>query len=139
MKTESVMGHAPPVRGYVWHVYPDPATPGVFAGDTPFGSDEPPAARGSPPVPERVVIFWRLDKGTPGIQNYPDGRTYLVLTESAEPPRLAAGWAAEAARLSDNFELDQRGDRSVRLIRVIGADETAWGPVEECEFQVDRG
>src|SRR3982751_6162941 len=36
------------VRGHAWHVYPDPATPGVLAGDNPFGADEPPS-------PERVV------------------------------------------------------------------------------------
>jgi hypothetical protein len=33
------------VRGYAWHVYPDPATPGVLAGDNPFGTDEPPEPR----------------------------------------------------------------------------------------------
>ena len=86
-----------------------------------------------------VVAFWRLGPETPGIHNHPDGQTYLALTEAPDPPGVADGWFAEAARLSDDFELDQRGDRSVRLLRVIGADETEWGPVEECELQVDRG
>ena len=29
------------VRGYAWHVYPDPATPGVFERDNPFSLGDP--------------------------------------------------------------------------------------------------
>lgn len=95
MNPEIASSNAPLVRGYTWHVYPDPATPGVFAGGIPFGTDEPPA--------------------------------------------VTPGWTVEAARISENVELDQRGDRSARLIRTLNAAETRWGQVKKCEFQVDRG
>ena len=51
---------------------------------------------------------------------------------------LASGWYVEPARLVAQFDLDQRGGRSVRLIRIVGTAETQWGPLQECEFQIDR-
>ena len=42
MREEIATGNASLARGYAWHAYPDPATPGVFAGDNPFGTQEPP-------------------------------------------------------------------------------------------------
>ena len=140
MKSEITSGNASLMRGYAWHAYPDPATPGVFAGDHPFGTHEPPGPDRSPATPPRgVTDSWLVGKNTPGNSNHTDGHTYLILTEGPEPPAVAAGWSVEEARLSREFELDQRGDRSVRLIRVLDAAETEWGPVKNCEFQVDRG
>jgi len=137
---EIASGNASHLRGYAWHAYPDPATPGVFAGDNPFGAQEPPAPDRAPTAPpESVVDFWLVGKNTPGISQHTDGHTYLIVTEAPRPPAVVAGWSIEGARLSEDFELDQRGDRSVRLIRVLGAVETGWGPVKHCEFQVDRG
>src|SRR4051794_36097510 len=140
MKSEITSGNASLERGYAWHAYPDPATPGVFAGDNPFGTDEPPGPDRSAATPPRgVTDSWLVGKNTPGISNQTDGHTYLILTEAAEPPTVTAGWSIEGARLSQEFELAQRGDRSVRLIRVLNTAQTEWGPVEHCEFQVDRG
>jgi hypothetical protein len=140
MKPEIASGNASLVRGYAWHAYPDPATPGVFAGDNPFGTQEPPGPDRSPATPPQgVTDFWLVGKNTPGISNDTDGHTYLILTEAPEPPAVTAGWSVEAARLSQDFELDQRGSRSVRLIRVLNTAQTEWGPVKHCEFQVDRG
>ena len=140
MKPESAAGNATLLQGYAWHAYPDPATPGVFAGDTPFGTDDPPGLDRAPiRTPEGVVDFWLIGKNTPGISNFADGHTYLVLTDALHPPKVAPGWSVEAARLSDDFQLDQRGSRAVLLIRVLSTAETEWGTVKQCEFQVDRG
>jgi hypothetical protein len=140
MNSEITSGDASLVRGYAWHAYPDPATPGVFAGDHPFGTSETPGLGRSPTVPPQGVMdFWMVGKNTPGISNETDGHTYLILTEAPDAPAVAAGWSVEGARLSREFELDQRGDRSVRLIRILNEVETGWGPVKHCEFQVDRG
>ena len=125
-------------RGWAWHVYPDPATPGVLAGDNPFGTDEPPSLERLVTPPSGVVRFWQLNRNTPGIRNSTDGNSYLVLTEHLEPPRVAAGWFVEEARLDDSFQIDQRGDRWVRLVRIISSATTPWGPVKHCDFQVDR-
>ena len=140
MKPEIASGNASVVRGYAWHAYPDPATPGVFAGDNPFGTQESPGPdRSSATPPQGVTDFWLVGKNTPGINNDTDGHTYLILTEAPEPPSVTAGWSVEEARLSQDFELDQRGNRSVRLIRVLNTAQTDWGPVKHCEFQVERG
>jgi len=140
MKEAIATGNASLVRGYAWHAYPDSATPGVFAGDNPFGTQEPPGPDRSPTrLPQGVVDFWLVGKNTPGISNHTDGHTYLIMTEAPGAPTVAVGWSIEGARLSEEFELDQRGDRSVRLIRVFNTAETEWGPVKRCEFQVDRG
>lgn len=126
------------VRGHAWHTYPDPATPGVFAGDSPFGTGEAPGPDRTVTPPEGVLGFWKVGKNTPGVQNDHDGSTYLVLTTRPEPPALASGWSAEPARLSDDFQIDQRGDRWVRLVRTLGRAPTRWGDLQESEFQVDR-
>jgi len=123
MNSEISSGSASLVRGYDWHAYPDSATPGVFAGDNPFGTDEPPGLDRSPATPPMgVTDFWLIGKNTPGITNQTDGHTYLILTDAAVPPAVAAGWLVEGAWLSQEFELDQRGDRSVRLIRVLNTE-----------------
>ena len=140
MKPESAAGSASLIRGYAWHAYPDPATPGVFAGDTPFGTDDPPGLDRAPLTPpEGVVACWQVGKNTPGIHQSTDGHTYLVLTETLHTPAVAPGWSFEPARLSQDFQLDQRGDRTVLLIRVLNTAETDLGAVKQCEFQIDRG
>ena len=132
-------GEAALIRGRAWHAYPDPATPGVMAGDNPFGTEDRPGPdRALIHPPDGVVDFWLVGKNTPGILNDHDGHSYLVLTEQADPPEVVAGWSVEAARLRDDFEIDQRGDRWVRLVRVVDAYQTPWGPLQDCEFQIDR-
>ncbi len=128
------------VRGYCWHIYPDPATPGVFDGDNPFvfGKTHVP---GRPPYepPPDVIEFWQINKNAPGIYNdHHTGNTYLAVTESTDPPRVAAGWFVTPARIDARFELDQRGDRWVHALRIANTIETDRGPVIQCEFQIDR-
>jgi len=129
------------VRGYAWHVSPDPATPGVFEGDNPFvvGDAHGP---GRPPFepPGGVLEFWQVGKNTPGIQNdHRNGNTYLVITEATDPPSVASGWLVAPAKLDESFELDQRGARWVHLIRLANTIETRSGTLLDCEFRVERG
>jgi hypothetical protein len=117
---EYATGEATLTRGHAWHAYADPASPGVMTGDTPFGSDDPPGPDRAPTgTPDRVVTFWLVGKNTPGINNDHDGHSYLVLTERPELPPVVAGWFIEPARLDEGFQLDQRGDRWVRLVRIL--------------------
>jgi hypothetical protein len=85
-----------------------------------------------------VAALWTVSGKVPALVNQVEDRAYLILSESPRPPEVGAGWFVEAARLSERFELDQRGGRSVRLIRVIHTADTPWGPLQECEFQIDR-
>jgi len=129
----------PVVRGYAWHVYPDPATPGVLAGDNPFGTDEPPSPdRADPRLPEGVERAWVTRRTTPGLQDHTDTDAYLVVTQHPEAPKVVSGWNVAVAHLDESFQVDQRGDRSIRLVRFIGQTHTPLGDVHECEFQVDR-
>jgi len=128
------------VRGYAWHLFPDPATPGVFEGDNPFvvGKAHGP---GRPPYdpPSGVLEFWQVGKNAPGIHNdHHTGNTYLAITETTNPPAVASGWFVAPARLDASFELDQRGSRWVHLVRIANTLETDSGPILDCEFQVDR-
>jgi len=127
------------LRGYAWHIYPDPASPGALAGDTPFSHGET-RGPGRPPQesPPGIQAFWTVGGKVPSLLNQVEERAYLVLTEHQHAPAVTAGWFVEPARLAENFELDQRGDRSARLIRIIRTIDTPSGPVQECEFQVDR-
>jgi hypothetical protein len=110
-----------------------------MAGDSPFNTGDP-RGPGRPPLeaPPGVVALWTVTGKVPALLNQVEDRAYLVLSESPTPPEVASGWFVEPARLTDRFELDQRGGRSVRLIRVIQTDETPWGALQECEFQIDR-
>lgn len=140
MNSDITTGSAVHLTGYAWHAYPDPATDGVFAGDNPFGAEDTPGLdRAITEPPAGVRAFYLLNKNTPGISNQTEGHSFLILTESAQPPSVVAGWTIEVAHLSDNFELDQRGDRAARLVRVLGAVDTPHGKIKHCEFQVDRG
>lgn len=135
-------GEASLTRGYAWHVYPAPATPGVFADESPFPGRKDLPGPERPPLepPDDVKKFWTVWRGEASeLINQVERRAYLVLTEAPVAPDVKSGWFADPARLEDPFEIDQRGDRSVRLIRVIRSVETPSGPVQECEFQIDRG
>lgn len=136
---EFASGNASLIRGRAWHVYPDPATPGALAGDSPFSHGET-RGPGRPPLesPPGLLAFWTVDGKIPAFRNQVEDRSYLVLTEDLAPPEVGGGWFVEPARLAEDFELDQRGDRSARLIRIIRTAQSAWGPVQDCEFQVDR-
>ncbi len=48
-------------------------------------------------------------------------------------------WFVEPARLIDRFELDQRGERTVRLVRTIRTLEMQWGLDDDRESRIDRG
>jgi len=82
------------VRGYAWHVYPDPATPGVFEGDNPFVLGDARGPGRPPYAPTGGTLeFWQVGKNTPGIQNdHRNGNTYLAVTELVDPPPVASGW-----------------------------------------------
>lgn len=126
--------HATAVRGYAWHCYPDPATPGVFEGDAPFASGE--EGRESPP-PAGVLAFWQVSKNAPGILNDTHhGNTYLAVTEAGHPPAVNPGWFVAPAQLDETFQIEQRGARWVHLVRFAGPSSPAGAP--DCEFQVDR-
>ena len=133
--------HATLVRGYAWHIDPDPATPGVFEGDVRFtagdarGPGRPPYGPGA----SGVIGFWQVNKDAPGIRDdHRNGNTYLAIGGSAQPPPVSRGWFAEPARLDASFRLDRRGDRRVRLVRIAHEVPTPSGAVLDCEFQIDR-
>ena len=67
-----------------------------------------------------------------------EDHAYLVLTERDQPPRVGPGWFVETARLAEDFELDQNGGRTARLLRTVRRLDTKWGPLQDCEFQIDR-
>jgi len=139
MKEPTATSDASLVRGYAWHIYPDPASPGALAGDSPFSTGDP-RGPGRPPLepPPGLAALWTVFGKVPTLLNQVEDRAYLVLSELPKPPEVVSGWFVEPARLADQFELDQRGGRSVRLIRVIHSNATPWGPLQECEFQIDR-
>jgi hypothetical protein len=139
MREPVAASNASLTRGYAWHVYPDPGSEGALAGDSPFNTGDT-RDPGRPPLepPPGVAALWTVSGKMPAMANQVESRAYLVLSDSPTPPEVCPGWFVEPARLAERFELDQRGGRSVRLIRVIHSDETPWGPVQECEFQVDR-
>jgi hypothetical protein len=120
-------------RGYAWFVYPDPGSPGPYAGDTPFGGDEPEPAAGRP----GITGFWAVGDNATGLSNTSRRRAYLVLTEALDAPEVDSRWVAEPARLREDFAIEQRGGRWVRLVRVLGRRQAGSGEVVEAEFEVD--
>jgi hypothetical protein len=133
--------HATLVRGYAWHIYPDPATPGVLEGDVPFAVGNA-RGRGRPPydpLASGVIEFWQINKNAPGIHNdHRNGNTYLAVSTTSDPPPVAPGWFVAPARLDESFQLDQRGTRWVHLVRIAESKPTESGTVLDCEFQIDR-
>jgi hypothetical protein len=67
------------------------------------------------------------------------GHPYLFLTDRPEPPPLAPGWVVEPAHLQESSQAEQRGDRWVRLRRLLRTEATAWGDLRECEPEVVTG
>jgi hypothetical protein len=129
------------VRGYAWHIYPDPATPGVFEGDVPFavGDARGPGRPPYDPGAAGVVEFWQVDKNAPGIHNdHRNGNSYLAVSATSDPPPVAPGWFVAPAKLDGSFQLDQRGARWVHLVRIAETRQTESGTVLDCEFQIDR-
>jgi hypothetical protein len=49
MKQDNATGNASLIEGYAWHVYPDPASSGAMAGDSPFNTGDP-RGPGRPPL-----------------------------------------------------------------------------------------
>jgi hypothetical protein len=128
------------LRGYAWFVYRDLTTSTGPAGEHPFG-EEPPEEGAEPEVqlPEGVLSAWRTTLTTVGLGNRAPGTDFVVLTEKAEPPEVNAGWDVEPAQLSENFQMEQKGDRWVRLLRVLQRQEGVEGkPLLQAEFEVDR-
>jgi len=121
------------VRGHAWFVYPDQGSPGALTRDNPFGVEE----LGDETAAPGVEVFWAIDDTAGGIRNVARGRSYLALTAALEPPRVGAGWTVEPARLDESFEINQRGRRWVRLVRVLDRRETPLGTVLDCEFETD--
>src|SRR5262245_32596337 len=132
MKGDTATSDASPLRGYAWHVYPDPAAPGALAADSPFAGNDP-RGPGRAPIgpPQGIVAFWSVSGQLPSLRNQVEDHAYLVLTRRDEPPNVGPGWFTETARLADSFELDQRGGRTARLLRVVRRLETEWGPLQD--------
>jgi hypothetical protein len=106
MKEPTATSDASLVRGYAWHIYPDPATPGALAGDSPFNAGDP-RGPGRPPLepPPGVAALWTVFGKVPTLLNQVEDRAYLVLSDSPKPPEVASGWFVEPARLTEQFEL----------------------------------
>jgi len=87
MKDDIATSDASLIRGFAWHVYPDPASPGALEGDSPFNPGES-RGPGRPPLeaPPGVAAFWTIRGKLPSLVNQVEGRAYLVLTERPEPP-----------------------------------------------------
>ncbi|CAN5611847.1 hypothetical protein BH23PLA1_BH23PLA1_27450 [soil metagenome] len=129
------------LRGYAWFVFRDPTTSTGPAGEQhPFG--EEPVEEGAEPevrLPEGVLDAWRTTSTTVGLGNRAPGTDFVVVTERSEPPEVNAGWDVEPAQLQDNFQMEQKGDRWVRLQRVLQKHEGTGGKsLLHCEFEVDR-
>jgi len=120
-------------RGFAWFVYPDQGSPGALTRDNPFGVEE----LGDETTAPGVEVFWAIDDTAGGLHNVARGRSYLALTDGPEPPTVGEGWSVEPARLDESFEIDQRGGRWVRLVRVLGHRDMPRGPLLEAEFEVD--
>ena len=111
------------VRGYAWHIYPDPATPWCFEGDVPFavGDAEGPGRPPYDPAAAGVLEFWQVNKNAPGILNdHRNGNTYLAVTGSTTPPPVAAGWLG-SPRPARRLVPDRPARwRRVHLVRIAG-------------------
>lgn len=131
------------VRGFAWYIFRDPMTSTGPAGSHPFGAElpegEPIEGEGLPiKLPEGVVDAWRTTITLEGLENRSPGTAFLVLTETRNPPQLNAGWDCEPAVLHPDFQLEQKGDRWVRLARVVTAPPEGGKALGEYEFEIDR-
>jgi hypothetical protein len=111
------------LRGFAWFVCRDPAHDDEAGASCPFGeSSRPPQ-------------LWWVDGDEDGIRNPVWGDSYLIVTQAAELPRVASGWAVEPADLDEGF---QTGSRELSLDRLISARHTRWGIVQEGDFRVTQ-
>lgn len=134
-------GRITATRGFAWYAFRDPTVSTGPAGEHPFGVLTADAdAPGEPMagLPTGVVAAWVVPRVYEGLLNRAFGGAYLILTEKADRPEVNAGWDVEPARLRDDFNMEQRGDRWVRLTRVVGRREAEGGELMEVELQVDR-
>src|SRR5690606_21452284 len=103
-KSEIRTGEASLVKGFAWHVYPDPATPGAHAGESPFagGRDLPGPERSPLEPPPDITTFWTVERGEASeLLNQVEERAYLVVTEAPVAPDVKTGWNVEPAQLED--------------------------------------
>jgi hypothetical protein len=110
------------VRGFAWFVSRDPAQDDDEGANYPFAGSRPPH-------------LWWVDGNEDGIRNPIWGDAYLIVTQAAELPSVAYGWAVEPADLDEGF---QTGSRELCLRRLISARPTRWGIVQEGDFSVTR-
>lgn len=137
------------LRGFAWYAFQDPMTSTGVAGEHPFGTattDEPVGGPVSEPVPIEPMVqlpsgveaAWVVSPTAVGLLNRAFGGAYLVLTEKDEKPPLNDGWDIEPARLRDGFQMEQRGDRWVRLGRILQTRPVDGRELQEVEMEVDR-
>jgi hypothetical protein len=140
--------HITRLRGFAWYAFQDQTTSTGIAGEHPFGIDTAPGAGGpvGEPVqgeplaelPKGVLAAWVVPRVYEGLINRGFGGAYLVLTETDDRPPVNDGWDVEPARLDENFNMEQRGDRWVRLGRVLGSRHVDGRELLEVEMEVDR-
>lgn len=141
------------LRGFAWYAFQDQTVSTGIAGEHPFGvstADEPlgePVSESvSEPEPDEPMVqlpngveaAWVIAPDAEGLLNRAFGGAYLVLTTKDEKPELNTGWDIEPARLQEDFQMDQRGDRWVRLDRVIQTRDLNGRELQEVEMEVDR-
>lgn len=112
------------VEGFAWYAYTNDGN-----------ATAPGPAEGVPP--RGVLDAWPIRDSDYGIGNFRPGPTFLVVTRSPRPPRLASGWDVEPAELDEDQFRTEGG--AVLLVRVVGIRETGRGPVQECEFLIKAG
>lgn len=136
------------LRGFAWYAFQDQTVSTGIAGEHPFGvltADEPLGEPISEPVtepeaqlPNGVEAAWVIAPDAEGLLNRAFGGAYLILTTRDEKPELNDGWDIEPARLQEDFQMDQRGDRWVYLGRVLQTRNLDGLELQEVEMEVDR-
>ncbi len=141
--------HITRLRGFAWYAFQDQTTSTGVAGEHPFGISTTASTVGaavSEPVPgeplaqlpDGVAAAWVVSRTFEGLLNRAFGGAYLVLTEKDEKPAVNTGWDVEPARLREDFQMEQRGDRWVRLGRILGTRPVDGRELQEVELEVDR-
>jgi hypothetical protein len=140
--------HITRLRGIAWYAFRDQTVSTGVAGEHPFGEDTAPGAGGpvgepiqgepTAALPGGVVAAWVVPRVFEGLLNRGFGGAYLVLTEADRRPEVNAGWDVEPARLQPGFNMEQRGDRWVRLGRVLDRRPADGRELLEVEMEVDR-
>lgn len=125
------------LRGFAWYGF---RAPTAWSGDHPFGgpASEPEPGMPLAEPPPGVEADWAVSPEAKGLLDPRPGGGYLILTENPEPPPVVEGWDVEPARLRDDFEMGQRGDRWVRMIRIVGTRSVGGRELQEVELEVDQ-